>query len=387
MKTQIDRYVAGLIAVPFAATFAIFAMLLLLVRMAELFTAVMEGGGSLLTMARLLACLAPQYLVMAIPVGLVAGVVLAFRRLALSGEWDALSGAGVSPLRLLRAPLIYALIAGAAVFVVAGAVQPRATYAGQKLLFDLAHGVDGPSVPAGAFQRLGDDTVVRARTSLDRGRDLRDVLIARRDAEGRLVVVSAGRALIAGDTVHLYQGTALTVGAAGSAVTFARLSLPMPLPPPPAFRTRGAHERELTWAELWTAARGGDRRVDAPAARAGLARRAAQSAALLALPFLAFGFARPPLRSGESGGLFIALGAFIVFNEVSLFAERMGFGGQVPPVGAQAAALLGLGAVAAVVFAQAAPRPPEGGRMPLAGFLRTLRRAAPARPSFAGARE
>lgn len=368
----VDRYVARLMAPPFAATLAIFAMLLLLVRMAEFLTVVMEGGGTALTMLRLLGYLTPQYLAMAIPVGLVAAVVLAFRRLALSGEWDALSSAGISPMRLLRVPMLYAAAAAAAVFAIAAVVQPLSVYAGQKLLFELSQGAEGISVPAGQFVRLGPDLVVRAQDS--RGRELRGLLISRRDGDGRLTVIAAARAQLAGDRLHLWRGTMIRVGRASRAVAFGAMSLPVPRPAPPAFRVRGMHERERTWAELLAAARASDTAavVSGNDARAGLARRVAQSAVLLALPLFAFGFARPPLRSSDSSGLFIALAGFIVFNEISLFAERLGFNGQVPPVFAQAVVLLAFAALAAGVFHATARRPTEAGTPPWAALLRAL---------------
>jgi len=76
MNSLIDRYLTRLIFTPFAATLAIFTMLLLLVRMAELLDFVVAEGGSMTTMLQVLVCLAPQYLAMALPIGLLAGVAL-----------------------------------------------------------------------------------------------------------------------------------------------------------------------------------------------------------------------------------------------------------------------------------------------------------------------
>lgn len=378
MAAQIDRYVARLVAVPFAATIAVFAMLLLLVRMAELISVVIEGGGTALTMLRLLAYLAPQYLAMAIPVGLVAGVVLAFRRLALSGEWDALSSAGISLLRLLRVPLMFGGVSAACVFVIAAYLQPLSVYAGQKLLFDLSHGADGISITPGAFVRLGDDLVVRAQAATDRGRDLRGVLVSARDTAGRLTVISAARAVIEGDEAHFFQGTVLTSGEASRAMAFGTMSLAIPLPPPPDYRARGTHERELIWNELWRALQLSHKdetaqAVPPDAAWAGIARRVTQSGVLIMLPFLAVAFARPPLRSSDSSGLFVALAGFIIFNELSLFAERLGFGAQAPPVATQAGVLVLFAIAILVVFARAAPRPVERSRSPIVKVLAWFR--------------
>jgi len=91
--TQIDRYQAKLILVPLLATLALAAMLLLLEKMLRLFDFVVSEGGPVNVVWRMLANLIPEYLGLGIPIGLMLGILLAFRRLALSSELDALRSA------------------------------------------------------------------------------------------------------------------------------------------------------------------------------------------------------------------------------------------------------------------------------------------------------
>ena len=56
----------------------------------------------------------PEYLGLGIPIGLMLGVLLAFRKLALSSELDSLRGVGLGYGRLLRVPYIYAIVLMAA---------------------------------------------------------------------------------------------------------------------------------------------------------------------------------------------------------------------------------------------------------------------------------
>ena len=107
--TQIDRYLARLIFVPLVGTLALAAMLLLLDRMLKLFDFVVSEGGPVSIVFRMLANLMPEYMGLAIPVGLTLGILLAFRKLALSSELDSLRGVGLSYGRLLRVPFLYAV--------------------------------------------------------------------------------------------------------------------------------------------------------------------------------------------------------------------------------------------------------------------------------------
>ena len=107
----VDRYLARLIAVPLLASLVIAAMLLLLEKMLRLFDFVAEEGGPVSVVWRMLANLIPEYLSLGIPIGLMLGILLAFRRLATSSELDVLLACGFSYRRLLRVPYMYAIVA------------------------------------------------------------------------------------------------------------------------------------------------------------------------------------------------------------------------------------------------------------------------------------
>src|SRR3546814_3872826 len=102
MGTLTDRYLARLIAVPLLATLVLSAMLLLLEKMLRLFDFVVSEGGPVGVVWRMLANTIPEYLGLGIPIGLMLGILLAFRRLALSSELDTLRAVGLSYGRLLR---------------------------------------------------------------------------------------------------------------------------------------------------------------------------------------------------------------------------------------------------------------------------------------------
>src|SRR4249919_1799687 len=105
----IDNYMARSIAVPLLGTLLLAAMLLVLDKMLRLFDFVVNAGGPVSVVWRMLANLLPEYFSLGIPIGLMLGILLAFRKLALSSELDALRGIGIGYTRLLRMPYVYAI--------------------------------------------------------------------------------------------------------------------------------------------------------------------------------------------------------------------------------------------------------------------------------------
>src|SRR3569832_243145 len=96
MLNAADRYMARLIAVPLLASLFIAAMLLVLDQMRRLFDFVATEGGPVSVVWRMLANLLPEYLGLGIPIGLMLGILLAFRKLAISSELDIFRGIGMS---------------------------------------------------------------------------------------------------------------------------------------------------------------------------------------------------------------------------------------------------------------------------------------------------
>jgi lipopolysaccharide export system permease protein len=126
--TATDRYIARLVIVPLLGTLTIAAMLLLLDRMRRLFDFVTAEGGPISVVWRMLANLMPEYLSLGIPIGLILGILLAFRKLAISSELDIFRAVGQGYGRLLRVPYIFAVFLAFVNFAIVGFVQPYARY-------------------------------------------------------------------------------------------------------------------------------------------------------------------------------------------------------------------------------------------------------------------
>ncbi|MGZ8335476.1 MAG: LPS export ABC transporter permease LptF [Allosphingosinicella sp.] len=339
--TQTDRYLAKLIFVPLMATLALAAMLLLLEKMLRLFDFVVSEGGPVNVVWRMLANMIPQYLGLAIPLGLLLGVLLAFRRLALSSELDALRAIGLSYGRLLRVPYLFAIVLVAVNMFIIGFVQPKAEYAYEGLRFELRSGALGASIKVGEFTNIGRRTTLRVERSENRGTDLFGVFLRAESRDGRTLAVTADRGtflatddpnvilfrLANGRLVHNGPGYRTP-----RVLSFTRYDLPIDLPAIEAFRPRGNGTEELTLPEL---VRIGSRLGDSErrnAIRANFHFRLVEVVMMVMMPLLAVALAVPPKRSTSGLGIFLSIVMVVTYHKVNQYAEEMGALGRVDPV-------------------------------------------------------
>jgi lipopolysaccharide export system permease protein len=359
MLPRFDRYLARLIAIPLFATLTIAAMLLLLEKMLKLFDFVVNEGGPVSVVWRMLGNLIPQYLGLGIPVGLLLGVLLAFRRLALSSELDALRSVGISYTRLLRVPYLYALAMGLLTLIIVGFIQPISRYAYEGLEFELRSGALGATIDVGEFVEVAKNTTLRVEESFNQGRDLRGVFVHGRTDDGKTVSVTATRGTFLStddpDIILLRLTDGTLVHDAPEyreprVLTFRMHDLPIDLPKIDVFRVRGAadEDTELTLPELLRVGyldQGNASEDVRRGVRANLHRRLIQVFAVLFIPLLAVALAVPPKRSGSAVGVFLALAILIVYNEISEAAERAGAAGEVNIVLSQWGSFIAFGAL------------------------------------------
>ena len=239
MFTRIDRYMGRLMIVPMVATLTISAMLLLLERMLNLFNFVINEGGPVSVVWRMLANLMPEQFGFALPISLLLGVMMAVRTLALNSELDALLGSGVSHARLLRAPLAMAGVLVLLTVWLVGYEQPYSRYAYERLRFELQSGALGASIKVGEFAKLGENIVLRVDGSEDGGQKLSRVFLRAEEKEYGTVVASAEHAtFLATDNpdvllLRLFKGKLVQDKpgqAAPSVLSFSLHDIPINLP-------------------------------------------------------------------------------------------------------------------------------------------------------------
>lgn len=339
--TQIDRYIARLIAIPLIGTLTLAAMLLLLDKMLRLFDFVVSEGGPVSVVWRMLANLIPEYLSLGIPIGLLLGVLLAFRRLALSSELDSLRAVGLGYGRLLRVPYIYTGALMLLNLAIVGFVQPYAHYKYEGLRFELRSGALGASIKVGEFTNLGRRMTLRVERSDDEGRQLHQVFVRAEGANGQRISATAAQGTFLAtddpDTIilRLTQGRLVHDGPnyeAPRVLSFTSYDFPIDLPVIDSFRGRQGND-ELTIPELVRYGRAPEvAEDDRNAYRANLHFRLVEVVMMLMMPLLAVALAVPPKRSSSGVGIFVSIVMVVTYHKINQYAEQMGAQGRIDPV-------------------------------------------------------
>ena len=339
--TSIDRYMARLIALPLFSTLLIAAMLLILDRIRRLFDFVATQGGPVSVVWKMLANLLPEYLGLGIPIGLMLGILLAFRRIATSSELDVMRAVGMSYARLLRVPYYYAIILAALNIAIVGYVQPKARYAYEQLRFELRTGALGASIKVGEFAHLGDRMTLRIERSQERGRKLSGIFVHAETPRGDWVGVTAatGQFLATDDPnviiFRLTDGTLIHNRPdfrTPRTLTFTAHDLPINLPRFESFRTRGGKNLEYTLpelAKLGHAPNASDKLRDA--SRSEFHFRLVEVASMFLLPLLAVALGIPPKRSTSALGVFLSIVMVVTYHKINQYAAALGERGAVDP--------------------------------------------------------
>ena len=339
----IDRYLAKSIAVPLVGSLILAAMLLVLDKMLRLFQYVVEAGGPVSVVWRMLANLIPEYLALGIPIGLMLGILLAFRKLALSSELDALRGIGIGYGRLLRVPFAYAIPLAILNLFIVGYLEPYTHYRYEGLRFDLKSGALGAAIKVGEFNRLGRRITLRIDRSENEGTQLHGIFVQTEDSKGMNVAATAqhGRFLSTDDPdtilFRLERGRLVQDSpkfATPRTLAFDVYDLPISLPVIDQFRGRGGTESdELYLHELWRLGYGGGARDlhQKLETQSKFNFRLVEVVMMLMLPFLAVALAVPPKRSSSALGIFVGILIVVAYHKVNQYAEQAGVNGQLNP--------------------------------------------------------
>jgi lipopolysaccharide export system permease protein len=339
----IDRYLARSIATPLIGTLILAAMLLVLDKMLKLFQYVVDAGGPVTVVWRMLANLLPEYLSLGIPIGLMLGILLAFRKLALTSELDALRGIGIGYGRLLRVPYAYAIPLAAINLAIVGYLEPYTHYRYEGLRFDLKSGALGAAIKVGEFNQLGKHLTLRIDRSENGGTQLHGIFVQSEDSKRMTVAATAqhGRFLATDDPdkilFRLTKGRLVQDSprfATPRTLAFDSYDLPVSLPVIGQFRTRAAGETdELYLYELWRLGYGGEARnqPDRIAAEAHFNFRMVEVVMMFMLPLLAIALAIPPKRSTSSLGIFVGILIVVAYHKVNQYADQTAAHGRLDP--------------------------------------------------------
>jgi len=341
--TANDRYIARLVLVPMFGTFALAASLLILDKMLRLFDFVASEGGPVSVVFQMLVNLIPEYAGLAIPIGLMLGILLAFRKLAVSSELDVMRAVGLSYTRLLRVPYLLAIALAGLNLLNVFYLQPLSHYHYEALQYELRSGALGASIKVGEFTALKDKMALRIEQSRDNGRMLSGIFARVANDKGQVLAISArqGQFLANKDSpdtiiLRLSDGQIVQDGpniGSPRVLTFASHDLPIDLPRIEEFRQRGGKKREYILPELlelgWSQATPEALRNET---RASFSYRLVEVVMMLLLPLLALSLAIPPKRSTSALGVFVSIIMVVAYHKVNQYASDVAALGRLDPI-------------------------------------------------------
>jgi lipopolysaccharide export system permease protein len=371
--------------VPLIGSLMLAAMLLVLDKMLRLFQYVVDAGGPVSVVWRMLANLLPEYLSLGIPIGLMLGILLAFRKLALSSELDALRGIGIGYGRMLRIPYAYAVPLALINLGIVGYLEPYTHYRYEGLRFDLKSGALGAAIKVGEFNRLGKRLTLRIDRSENKGSQLHGIFVQMDQGNGTSVAATAeqGKFLSTdnADTIlfRLTKGRLVQDSpkfTTPRTLAFDVYDLPINLPMIDQFRSRGgAVSDEIYLHELWRLGYGGGAHSNAARieAQSTLNFRLVEVVMMLMLPLLAVALAVPPKRSSSALGIFLAILIVVAYHKVNQYAQDAGTNGQLNPLLALWTPLVVLSAIIAWMYHVIAHKP---GGQPIGALERAAAKIA-----------
>jgi lipopolysaccharide export system permease protein len=340
--TATDRYIFRLVIVPMLSVFVLAASLLMLEKMLRLMEFVSTEGGPVHVVFRMLFNLMPEYASLAIPLGLMLGILFAFRKLATSSELDVMRAVGLSYTRLLRVPYLITGVLVAVNLAIVGYLQPLALYDYQQLNYQLRSGALGASIKVGEFTALEDRVALRVEESEDEGRKLMGIFARIADKKGQVLSISAreGRFMANRENrntiiLRLTDGTIVqdVPGETPRVLQFTQHDLPIDLPAIERFRQRGDETREYLLPELlklgWSKQVPRDERAESQSM---FNYKVVEVLMMLMLPLMAVALAIPPKRSTSALGVFVSIVLVVSYHKVNQYGQQIAALGRVDPV-------------------------------------------------------
>jgi len=338
----IDRYIFRLVLFPMLGVFALAASLLLLDKMLRLFDFVAVEGGPIGVVFKMLGALIPEYASLAIPLGLLLGILLAFRKLATSSELDTMRAVGLSYARLLRVPYLITLVLIAVNVALVFYIQPVSRYYYEQMEFELRSGALGASIKVGEFTKLADRMALRIEESEEDGRRLIGIFARVANDKNQVLSISAREGSFLGtsddpDTIILRLSEGTIIQDTGSetprVLSFSRHDLPIDLPAIEEFRSRGNESAEYILPELlqigWSDTAAENVR---DASQASFNFRLVEVVMMLLMPLLAVALAIPPKRSTSALGVFVSIVMVVAYHKVNQYGEDIAALGRFDPI-------------------------------------------------------
>lgn len=225
MPRILDRYVIREILPPFFLSLLIFTFVLTLPPVMQQLEKLVAKGVPWDVAATIIALLVPQALGLTIPMATLTGILIGLGRLSSDREAVAMLACGVSPYRLLRPLMGFALLATAATAYVMFQGIPNANQRFREITWELVSKRVETDVQPRVFFEDFPNYVLYSRDIAPEG-GWRDVLVADTSTPGatKISMASRGRLVLHPETrrvdLVLVKGTQYTTGEEGEAQTY-----------------------------------------------------------------------------------------------------------------------------------------------------------------------
>lgn len=367
MIGRLDRHLLGEVLRPTAATLLFLFQLLFAMQLLRGTDLLFGAGARATDLLWLVVCSAPHFVVLAAPIAFLVGVLVGLGRLAEDRELTALAALGMSPLRLLPAPMLLAAALSLLGVVLASEAEPLGIRALRLQAAELIErNLRGEIRPGTFFDGLAGLTVYAGGASVDGGwsqvlvHDDRDpsaplLLLAR---EGHLDPLGNGGLALELGQGELHGSRAGDEQYAQAVFAGATFEVALDLGRLRKGALRASRE-ESTSAELEAAIDDAQRKgAPRPADLATtLARRTALPFAPLFLGLVAVPLASGLKRQARAGGAAWATAAFAAYYVVARLGQQWGDTGRVPPWFAANLANLLFALLGLALLARAGRRP------------------------------
>lgn len=338
MRT-LDRYILIQILKPLSLSLGVVLVALLLERMLRLMDLLVNKGGPLGLVLKMMVNLVPHYLGMALPAAFFLSVLFVISRLGGDSEIEAMQGCGVSARRLIGPVLALGLALTAFSVLLFGYMQPYARYAYRSVFYIVTHAAWDAQLEEGAFLSTDRKLTMMAQKVEGGGTQLARVFVSQEAADGTQTTTTAREGTLSrggdGYRLRLKDGVQIQAAAGQSnakVTAFEEFTIVLDLEKQiEPFRERGGNEREMTLLELWRA-RNGAAGVKPTRIQAELNGRVARIASVAFLPLLALPLGLASRRQRRSYGVLVAALVLIAYHHTLQYGETLVDEGRVGPL-------------------------------------------------------
>ena len=344
MQWTLRRYFLLELLRPLGVSLSFLFALLLVMQLLRGSEVLLGSAASLLDFGRLLVSLAPHFLVMALPISFLLGLLLGLGRMGEDNELTALQAMGLSPRRLLTTPVALGVGVSVAMLGLAAGPEPRGLSAVKRVVNEIIKRNVVGDVKAGVFyEDLPNLTIYAEEVEPQKGRWTHVLLQDDRPGVAPLLVVAEsgfvdaqtpGEALTLGlreGQVHRADATAAQTGGY-SVIDFGKGEISVGVEQSIWRKNRfRSPKEELTPVELWQAGReqqlqGGDPRPFWAQFHVRLGQ---------ALSPIAFALLGVPLALSRRGmargrGYVVAIVGYVAYYVLYRAMENLGAQGVVP---------------------------------------------------------